>query len=183
MKRKHFTFYLLAALLLTSTEAASAQESQPVKRFEFETKLGVTFPIDKFVGREQLGPQLGLESRWNMDTPFDVALELYMGSAVRHNNHHDISTRIFSLTLYGDYNFRRGSKVAPFVGAGIGSANCENIQGSEGREGGSLLLVPRVGVKLWNHLRLTADLRLARKGFNTVGLSIGYAFGGGRKHQ
>ena len=182
MKRKNIAFYLLAALLLTST-AASAQESQPVKRFEFEAKPGGTCPIDRFVGLEQSGTQLGLESRWNMDTPFDVALELYMGSAVRHYNHHDISTRIFSLSVYGDYNFRRGSKVAPFVGAGIGSANCENIQGSEGREGGSLLLVPRVGVELWNHLRLTADLRLARKGFNTIGLSIGYAFGGGRKHQ
>ena len=71
--------------------------------------------------------------------------------------------------------------MAPFVGVGIGDVKCDVIQGSEGREGMSLMVVPRVGVELWNHLRLTADLRLARKGYNTVGISIGYAFGGGRK--
>lgn len=172
----------LLALSLFANIELKAQESQPVKRFEIEAKAGATFPVDKFVGSKKLGPQLGLEGRWNFDKPFDVGLEVYVGSAVRDYEHDTLSNRIFSfLSVFGDYNFNRGQKVAPFVGLGIGNVKCDIIQGSEGSEGMSLMVVPRVGVELWNHLRLTADLRLARKGYNTVGISIGYAFGGGRR--
>lgn len=176
---------LLITLLVFTMSAGvklKAQTIQPVKRLEIEAKVGATFPVDKFVGSKKLGPQFGLEGRWNFDKPFDVGLEVYMGSAIRDYEGHTLSNRIFSfLSVYGDYNFNRGSKVAPFVGVGIGDVKCDVIQGSEGREGMSLMVVPRVGVELWNHLRLTADLRLARKGYNTVGISIGYTFGGGRK--
>ena len=151
----------LLALSLFANIELKAQESQPVKRFEIEAKAGATFPVDKFVGSKKLGPQFGLEGRWNFDKPFDVGLEVYMGSAIRDYEGHTLSNRIFSfLSVYGDYNFNRGNKVAPFVGVGIGDVQCNVIQGSEGREGMSLMVVPRVGVELWNHLRLTADLRL-----------------------
>lgn len=172
----------LLALSLFANIELKAQESLPVKRFEIEAKAGATFPVDKFVGSKRLGPQLGLEGRWNFDKPFDVGLEVYVGSAVRDYEHHTLSNRIFSfLSIFGDYNFNRGNQAALFVGLGLGEVQCNIIQGNKGDEGMSFMVVPRVGVELWNHLRLTADLRLARKGYNTIGISIGYAFGGGRK--
>ncbi|MBQ9637877.1 MAG: outer membrane beta-barrel protein [Prevotella sp.] len=177
---KKYILLVLAAMLLATT-GAWAQDDVQVRRFEFDTKVGATFPLDDVVGRRLLGPQLGLEARWNMDTPFDVGLELYMGSAVRHADHHSLSNRIFSLTVFGDYNFRRGQRLSPFVGLGLGTANCEIIQGDMGTEGSSTMLVPRVGIELWRHLRLTLDTRIARRGYNTVGLSVGYTFGGGKK--
>ena len=68
---------LLITLLVFTMSAGvklKAQTIQPVKRLEIEAKVGTTFPVDKFVGSKKLGPQFGLEGRWNFDKPFDVGL-------------------------------------------------------------------------------------------------------------
>lgn len=180
MKAKIFAVIL--GILLLNSMNVSAQEYLPVKSFEFEMKVGTTYPIDDFVGSKRLGVQLGLEGRWNIKkSPFDIGAEAYMGNAIRHYLEEKMSLRYFSFSAFGDYNYHRGYKVSPFIGMGVGLASCNNIKGSYGEEGTSLLFTPRVGMELFNHLRLTFDARIGRKGYNTVGLSIGYVFGGGLK--
>jgi hypothetical protein len=70
----------------------------------------------------------------------------------------------------------RGSSLSPFVGFGVGVARCEQIQGSCGEEGTTLCLIPRVGLNLTRHLRITADAHISKKNYSHVGFSVGYSF-------
>ena len=168
---------MLAAMTLTGT-------AQEIKTFEYELKVGATYPTQKFIGSKRLGPQLGMEARWNLKRlPMDVGAELYVGSAVRESPEGwDMSNRTAALSAVVDYNFNRGRAVSPFVGAGISLlSQYDVIEGSYGDERGKMLgcVTPRVGVELWRHLRITIEHRFCIDGYSTVGLSIGYVFGGG----
>lgn len=181
MKRRFFSV-LLGALFLVSHPKANAADEYPVKSFELEVALGATFPIDKYVGNNQLGPALSLEGRYNFNqVPFDLGLEIYMGSTARRFEDSNLSNRIASVSLFSDYNFMRGSKIFPFIGVGIGYASCDVVQGSYGDDAKKVLVTPRLGVELFRHLRLTCYSRLCMKGYNNFGVSVGYAFGGGHR--
>lgn len=153
-----------------------------IKKFEFELSAGMTYGIDHFLGDKKLGPALALEGRYNFPIlPTDVGLELYIGSAVRKFMGIHLSNRIFSFMAFYDYNFNRGKKISPFAGAGIGIASCDIISGSYGNVGARAIFSPRIGIEFLRHIRLTCYSKLCLKGYNNVGLSIGYAFGGGLK--
>ena len=175
MKRIVFAS-ILGVFLLNSLNTA-AQSDLPVRRFEFEVKIGGTFPIENNVGDRDFGTGGGLEIRWNMDKPFDIGLELYAGFAARYGQGEDLSHNLKAISVFTDYNFQRGQTVSPFVGIGLGCAEGNN----NGYVDSAILFTPRVGLELWRHLRLTFDARIARKGYNTIGLSVGYVFGGGLK--
>lgn len=171
---------ILVALALTITIGATAQNE--VKTFEIEGKIGATYPTQKYFGDRRVGASLGLESRWNLrQLPIDVGAEIYYGSALRRYQGEDQSNRIFSLSAVGHYNFMRGSRLSPFVGLGIGTGSCDVVEGFKDNEGGTVVVSPRVGVELFHHLRLTVDARFARKGYNTVGITVGGVIGGCRK--
>lgn len=173
---------IIIGVFLLNSSTVIAQENLPVKSFEIEVKAGTTYPLNNLVGSKRLGVQLGLEGRWNINhLPFDVGAEAYMGAVFRHYQGEGMSHRLLSFSVFGDYNFQREKNVSPFIGIGIGVASCSNIKGNYGTEGTSLLFSPRAGVELWRHLRLALDARIARNGYNSVGLSIGYVFGGGLK--
>ncbi len=42
-------------------------------------------------------------------------------------------------------------------------------------------VVPRVGIELYRHIRITLAGHLGKKIYNTVGLTVGYTFGIGKK--
>ena len=170
-------------MLVVTTLTTQAQE---VKTFEFELKLGATVPTQKFIGSKTIGPQMGMEARWNLKRlPLDIGTELYIGSAVRQSPElYDMSNRTVALSAVADYNFNRGSMVSPFVGAGISLLSFfDVVEGSYGEESSGFVgcFTPRVGVELWRHVRFTLEYRICREGYSTAGLSIGYVFGGGRK--
>ena len=43
------------------------------------------------------------------------------------------------------------------------------------------IFTPRLGVEILNHFRITAYSRLGYRGYNNIGVSVGYAFGAGKK--
>lgn len=171
---------ILAALAVIITLSTSAQNE--VKTFEVEAKVGVTYPTQRYFGDKQVGPSLGLEGRWNLSQlPVDVGAEIYFGSALRRFNGEDQSNRIFSLSAVGYYDFLRGMKASPFIGLGLGTGSCDVVKGYKDNEGAALVVSPRIGIELFNHLRLTFEARIARNCYNTMGLTIGGVIGGGRK--
>lgn len=184
--KKNLMRRALVALAVVCSLQASAQNE--VKPWEFEAKVGATYPLQKFAGSKTVGPLLGLEARRNLESlPVDVGAEIYVGSAC-----YDVekvpfiaddtqSNRTFSLAVVGDYNFLRGSKVSPFVGLGLGLGFNNAVQGDDTDEGSSFVVTPRVGVELFSHLRLSVEGRFSRKHYHTVGLSVGFVIGGGRK--
>ena len=154
--------FLLAAMLLPLGNV----KAQEVKNFETELRVGVTEPISAWGMERVMGPQLGIEPRWNLNGgPVDIGAEMYLGVATRqYHDGGDDAERIMSLSAVAHYNFNLGKTVSPFVGVGLGVADCTQTIGEGGLTNATALVFsPRVGVELWQHLRLTLDLRLARK--------------------
>ena len=173
---------LVLCMALMTVMPCRAQQN--VTPFEFEIKAGTNLPLNSVSGfSNKLGINLGLESRWNLKRlPMDVGAELYIGSALRHEEGDEtISNRTFSLAVLSDYQINRGSKVSPFIGLGLGVANCQQIIGSLGDEATTFCIIPRAGVALSRHLRLTLDAHISKKYYSNVGLTIGYSFHSKRK--
>ena len=174
---------IMIVSVMLMTLSANAQDNEgKTKVFNFEVKTGTTFPLKSFSDtNNKLGFQIGVEARWNLRRlPIDIGTELYMGSTARTYKDrvlgHHISNRTFSLSAVTDYNFNRGNSFSPFVGMGVGVANCENIKGSYGGEQTRLCMTPRVGFMAFRHLRVTLDAHITRKEYSHAGLAVGYVF-------
>lgn len=179
---KYLNLFAISSLFMIIGTNASAQEFLPVKPFEFEISIGGTYGMDKYVGKKQIGPAFAFEGRYNFpQIPMDLGLELYAGSTARKYEEANLSNRILSLSVYSDYNFRRGKKFSPFIGIGVGVASYKVVQGFYGDDAVKAIFTPRLGVEILNHFRITVYSKLGYKGYNNFGLSVGYAFGGGRK--
>lgn len=179
---KRIYLFTLGSLFMIAGTKMSAQDVTPVKPFEFEISIGGTYAIDKYVGEKLIGPAFALEGRYNFpQNPMDLGLEIYGGSTARKYEDSNLSNRILSISLYSDYNFRRGKKFSPFFGIGVGMASCKVVQGYYGNDALKAIFTPRLGLEILNHLRITAYSKLGYKGYNNFGVSVGYVFGGGRK--
>jgi len=177
-----FRLIVAAALMMFALQNTDAQTLNAVKTFEFEIKAGTNYPLDSYVGKKCFGAAIGLEARWNLrNLPLDLGAELAVSSTCRRYNGEDLTDRIIGISFVCDYNINRGENVSPFVGLGLGNASCEVLTGDYGTDADKVLFTPRVGVELWRHLRLTLESRIVREGFNNVGFTVGYVFGGGRK--
>ena len=109
------------------------------------------------------------------------------------NPHWDIGPRA-GMDFYGttadvvsDYNFIRPNKnVMFFVGAGMGAGDVSEV-GSVGNSDGPVEtttkfhFMPRAGVELFQHARLTATLHTYNFSQAYIMFSLGVAIGGGRK--
>lgn len=180
-----YLFSISSLLMILAGAKASAQEVTYVKPFEVEISVGGTYGIGKYVGKNQIGPAFAIEGRYNFPQyPIDLGLELYGGSTARKyegSNLSNLSNRILSVSAYSDYNFMRGKKFSPFIGIGVGIASCKVVQGNFGNDAVKAIFTPRIGIEMFNHFRVTAYTKLGYKGYNNLGISVGYAFGGGRK--
>lgn len=173
--------FSISSLLMITGAKASAQKINSVKPFEVEISVGGTYGIGKYVGENQFGPAFAIEGRYNFpQTPMDLGLEIYGGSTTRKYEDSNLSNRILSLTTYSDYNFMRGKKFSPFIGVGVGIASCKVVQGYYGNDAVKAVFTPRIGIEIFNHFRVTAYSKLGYRGYNNWGISVGYAFGGGR---
>ena len=96
------------------------------------------------------------------------------------------------MLAFTDYNFRYLYKVAPFVGIGLGRTELiYNTPGAVDDSGkpavyeqvfSPIVLNPRIGVELFDHLRVTAEYKLHfHNKCNWFALNVGFAFGGGKK--
>lgn len=174
--------FSISSLLMITGAKASAQKINSVKPFEVEISVGGTYDIGKYVGENHFGPAFAIEGRYNFpQTPMDLGLEIYGGSTTRKYEDSNLSNRILSLTTYSDYNFMRGKKFSPFIGVGVGIASCKVVQGYYGNDAVKAIFTPRIGIEIFNHFRVTAYSKLGYRGYNNWGISVGYAFGGGRQ--
>ena len=77
----------------------------------------------------------------------------------------------------------RGQRISPFAGTGFGLGGCSAGNGGYNKEGDRCVFMLRGGVEMFHHLRLTLTTRFAMRGYNHIGLTLGYAFGGGVKRK
>ena len=180
--KKIFLILFYSLLCTTLANGQSVFNENVIKPFEFETSLGATYGLEKYVGDNCFGPAFALEGRYNFQKhPLDLGIEIYCGSTLRSYDGEDQSCRIASIMVFSDYNFNRGKRVSPFAGLGVGVASCDVVVGSFGEQGGRYIISPRIGIEFLRHIRLTCYSKICMKAYNNIGLSIGYAFGGGQK--
>lgn len=172
------------------TMLAYATEPRLVQQFEFGVNAGLTVPLGGYHGGDLSGSvTLGLELRYNVeDMPWDCGLILQTDGATRHYKMEDGSKGYTSQTnatwaygVTGAYNFRQGHRVNPFIGAAVCIGSYDQ-EGDGARKnvtpGETFVFMPRAGVELFHHLRLTAHCMIVRHGFHTAGLAIGVVIGG-----
>ncbi len=92
----------------------------------------------------------------------------------------DQSNSTFTIGVVSDYNFRQGHRLNPFAGLGIGYTVYSTVGYWHPYEtdGCTLSFIPRFGVEIVSWIRLTGYAFIVRKGYNTVGISLGLTIGG-----
>ncbi|MDE7426233.1 MAG: hypothetical protein K2M79_00340 [Muribaculaceae bacterium] len=186
MKKK---FLVMLCVMMASVGASARFYESPkaVQRYEGGAFAGVNIPMNTNSDYDsRSGIDLGAEFRVNLkNSPFDVGVIMMLrGMDYRYKwIDYDSSRGIFALSVCGDFNFRQGYKVNPFVGAGAGVAINGNNNNNDVYKGPSTLILFRAGVELWYHVRLTADMSFTVKGFSCAGLTVGFSLGGRPRKQ
>ena len=184
MKR---TYLIIQTLALCFIPGHIMAQTNDVHLFEGELNFGVTSPLGNYHdGDNKIGGEIGLEMRYNLpQTPFDTGLLLNIAATVRDfasdasGDEHDQSNRTCSLALVGDYNFRQGKMINPYVGLGVGMAFNDVLNDETyDSKGISMAFIPRFGVELIHIIRLTCSTNVSRKGYNNVALTASLVIGG-----
>ncbi len=186
------------ALILTyifCIASSYAVEPRLVQQFEFEGRAGLTLPLGGYHGGDnQTSMSFGLELRYNTEElHWDCGVFLQLDAANRHfdipnrpNGYWHQTNRTWAYGITGDYNFKQGYQINPFVGIGVGAASIDQV-GSLGCQTVSaenaFILMPRAGIELFHHIRLTAHCMIVRRGFHTAALTIGFVIGGRPKKK
>lgn len=176
-----FIFVLFVSILSHATDPLDVQN------FEGEARMGMTQGLGWHKG--MYGKQnitFGVELRQNIkESPIDVGLMVDLNCVASAPKYHpeeggSLRTRVLSFAGVTDYNFLQGHKVNPFFGLGIGVGGYDMPSSMDGLNvhGCTAVFVPRVGVELLYHIRLTGSLTLIRKGFNSFNITLGLVIGG-----
>lgn len=183
----------------TQTESNRVRFMEKPERvwpFEAEIFYGIGTGF-KYHGVNADGGTLGLELRGNIkNTGWDVGAFLrydatgydFTGHVSPPDSDHGMGYDLdqyqsaFTIGVVSDYNFRQGRKVNPFAGLGIGlssySTAGHDFQHPYSTDGCTLSFIPRFGVELFSWVRFTGYAFIVRKGYNTVGISLGLTIGG-----
>lgn len=183
-------YHLIIAILVAMIPSAGRAEECRVQDVEGGLYLGPTFPLGAHKGGHSKTLIVGgLSVGYNLPkVPVDVGLYAQLDAVSREYNlaaiglSHLSSNEQVNVTLslgaQAHYNFHRCEKVNPFVGLGLGVAfNSDNatIMDSGGT---SFAVMPKVGVEFWQIFRLTGYAMICRKGYNSLGITVGVSFGG-----
>lgn len=186
---------LIIAIVCCATSFAQKVE---VRRLEGEIGVGLVNGASKLsLDGCDAGPLLYAELRYNLRAlPIDVGVQLSSSYFHREADGQAdrLQTKSGNIMAVADYNLFRGRKISIFAGAGVGCGVLnltapisitrpdEQWSGYSTGEGkAKISIMPRFGVELFNHLRLTLFYVGEERANIHFGLSIGGVLGGGRK--
>lgn len=171
---------------------AGAAEPKDVSRFEVELKGGPNIPLSGYHGSDsKAGAVLGIDLRYNLkNKPFDVGASflanwtkgegktaVIYGEVIYPLPYYCTHRTIAGLLTAG-YNLRRGYKVNPYAGVGIGLASTSVGDEDLLHNATKAIFVPKIGVELLYNFRLEVSTVVTRKHFNSLNFTIGLVFGG-----
>lgn len=151
----------------------------------------------KGFNEQEFGVGLSLETRYR----FNIGMELGLYASVSdfYRNYEYLSyenfrilnrTQFFSMNVMPTlaYNHRVSRFVELFGGAGIGWMWCDRDKNAMGDDGiprhdcssNSLVFMPRVGVKVRNHLRFSVGYKWQEKANSHAFIAVGWTFGVGK---
>ncbi len=192
---KHFIICLLAILYVGT---ASAQRIN-VGKVEGEIGIGTTFASSTLnLDRNLIGAKFFGELRYNFKQA-NVDLGLHLSGTIFHREAdlilgQRLKSKSYSVMAVSNYHFWRGSKASLFVGAGLGyvrlnmttPVSYDNSKPNyssfiTGDAANRVGFMPRVGVELFNHLRLTLSYTLVEKAHNHFSIGLSGVIGGGKR--
>lgn len=184
---KKLLFMLCAALCVFT---ASAQ-NRVVKPVEVEIGAGMTFGSAKLTqmrAKNKIGTTAFAEVRYNFaQIPIDLGVRL--AGTMFNREELDENTKIKfksgNIMAVADVNIFRKSNFSLFAGIGAGYALLDKGYNEEGIYNKSdskstFCYMPRAGVELWHHVRVTVSYIGGDKANRHLNLGLGIAFGGGR---
>ncbi|MDE5809897.1 MAG: porin family protein [Muribaculaceae bacterium] len=182
MRTKIFIIALLAAL------SVSAAKPKDVSRIEVEVKGGTNIPFKAIHYGSKAGLTLGVDARYNLkDQPFDVGVSFLANWAQGEGTHtfddgislpYSCSHRTLAGLITGGYNLRRGYKVNPYAGVGIGIGGTSIGEDWILHDAVKAVFVPKIGVELLYNFRLEISTVVTRNHFNSLNFTLGLVFGG-----
>lgn len=201
--KKLFILFALSFLFIHA-DRLPAQNVGPV---EWEFQVGGTLPLNSYHGGSaNLSTLVGMELRYNIkNTPLDAALSVGLSCVSRNYRlnlpyyddepNHRLNSyytqpydaeqlhRTVYFALGANYNFGQGKKCNPFAGLGVGYAAKDIVHDVVYGYGEkpSAVFIPRFGVELFRHIRVTCSSHITRNGYNDISLALGVVFGGGMK--
>ena len=160
------------------------QGQQKIQALEFE--IGGGYSIAKKSNKKMDAFQFFLEIRNNLpNSKFDFGIQFCLGKTpgidqvigVNPSQYEDLTRKKHESGIYllpvVDYNFKQGDKVSYFVGSSLG------LMISSVNNNGSVCVMPRVGIEIYNQFRFTLDYKWNWKGvYNYTGINVGFVFGG-----
>lgn len=187
---KHIFLTLLAAALPCLAHA----DNDGVGKMEGGISVGSTLPLGGgYGGKIKPGTVLNGELRYNFaNTGWDCGVLLQFNNSLRDFDMADDSYYYqnnlnSSFAVVGDYNFRQGDRINPFAGLGVGCSIgvISRLQkyDEDFQSKAAAVFLPRVGVELFHHVRVTLGAQISRRGFHTLDLSVGFVLGGRPKKQ
>lgn len=188
---------ITTVLIICGITHMSAQNNN-VKLFEIEAGLGITTAGNStslwgYTNRaNRIGANLIIEPRINIPgSSFDIGVQLNLNYFARiWGDNITYTYRFKNLAAYTDYNYRKWKYLHLFGGCGIGLSAYETeiYRPVSGQSPftisyyDSFYLAPRVGVEVFNHLRLTVEYKFLRwEEVSNLNITVGFVFGGGRK--
>ena len=178
--------------------ATSFAQKIEVRRLEGEIGFGLINDVNSLtLDNCATGPKLYGELRYNFRMlPIDVGLQVSGSYFHREtdNQAERLKSKSYNIMAVADYNLFHGRKLSVFAGIGVGlgvldmsypidiknpDAHWTGYSTGDGKN--KPCFSPRVGIELFNHLRLTVHYMAEEKANNHFGVSIGGVIGGGRK--
>ena len=208
--KSRFSVVLLLAIFFVGVESASAQ----VRKWEVEIGAGCIVPsnnLKPIFDKSSAGWNVLVEARHNFGMlPLDVGLHINGTGFERGHDLgeiksiKDVKFHSFNALAVADFNLLRNKKVQVFVGCGLGygwlasqiydlgssddALDAANKVQDTWKERSALVVMPRVGIEAWHHLRATvyykapADKTLIKEQGH-FGVSLGFVIGGGLKNK
>lgn len=185
--RKLLLVFVAILFVAVDAEAQRYYVERTVSAVEVDLSVGLATAANKMpaYGRSRQGVDAGVEVRYNFAAqPVDIGLNvslcsMYRGTTI-HNTLYSYKFISENLLVTSDYNFFQGRAVSPFVGLGVGVA-WSDINADGTKHGTHFAVMPRVGVELSHHVRISVAYKIFDKANNHLAISLGYAFGGGRR--
>lgn len=195
--------YLFALMLCCMSMGARAQwfNNNPVRNFEWELKFGLaaTLNSEQPFCSAKVGTAYGTELRYNFKKrPFNLGMAIdYLYIPFTENNefHSKLQKQLITLKLVSEYDFKRGAKINPFVGAGfgVGIVDCTVFPDHYDSDGNVCYIDRgnfcrsvfslRAGVELLHHIRLSGQFNFPGIGYNNFALTLGAVIGGRPKNK
>ncbi len=194
---KQFCFLFVVVLLCIPKVGLHGQQKIFFRKVNAEIGVGVIYGSQK-IGFDKIGAgaYIYAEGRYNFANPH-IDAGLHLSGRIFHReskNAGSLYFKSYNVMAISDYNLIIAKGVSLFAGAGVGLCICNTsspigFDNSKRNWGGfttgdkthSFSFMPRAGVELFYHWRLTFNYKLQEKANTNYGITLGYAFGAGAK--